>query len=119
MCKTQPLNKRNLKVISLVLIASAATGIGAVATYSGIYNVQSGTVLLAITKGGHLLSLENNIAINESLNPAKSTVNAIGKIMGSANDGSVVVGQIASDFSVSGTIKYSGQTHRFPIPFAS
>ena len=100
-------------MIGLVVIASSVTGIGAVATYSGIYNLKAGfPVVVAITKGGHVLSLSNDTSINGELNPSKSTVNATGKIVGSTNEGTSVAAQIKSDFSVSGTAKNGGQTSR-------
>lgn len=99
--------------MGIILIATIATSVAGVATYSGIYDLKiPARVLMAITTGGHVLSLSDDTSIASEANPAKSTVNATGKIVGSSSDGLSVVAQIASDFTVKGTAKIGGKTIR-------
>lgn len=101
------------KVIGLVFFTTAVTGFASIATYSGVYNLNTGVpTLVAITKGGFLLSLSNNTTFREELTPAKSTVNSTGKVVGSTQSGVSVTAQIASDFTVTGTAKLGGSTQR-------
>ena len=105
--------KLKVKVIGLIVIASAATGIAEVAKYSGIYNLDGGfPIVMAITKGGHLLTMSDDSNIKDQLNPEKSTVNETGKVVASTKTGVSLVAQIKSDFSFSGTAKDGGKTIR-------
>lgn len=95
------------------MFATVATGFGSIATYSGVYNLNTGVPTLAsVTKGGHILTLSNGTTFREEATPAKSTVNATGKIVASTASGVTVVGQIALNFTVTGTVKSGGSTVR-------
>lgn len=105
---------QSVKAMGMVLVATLATGFASVATYSGVYNIDAGfKVLLSVTKGGHILTQIDDTLISESLNPAKSTVNSNGKIVGSGLNGLSITGQIDPNFAVTGTVKGSdGSTIR-------
>lgn len=101
------------KITGIVLFATIATGFSSIATYSGVYNLNTGhPVLASITKGGHILTFAEGSTFSEEATPAKSTVNATGKMVASTVSGVTVVGQIASDFTVTGTVKSGGTTRR-------
>ena len=94
-----------LKIVGFFAIASLASAFGS-SKYSGIYILNAGgKVLLAITGGGHALSLTDKTTIANELTPAKSTVDSSGKLIGSSANGLSVVAQIASNFTVTGTAK--------------
>jgi hypothetical protein len=99
-------------IFGWLLIASVTTAIAG-SKFSGIYDLEAGgKVILSITSGGHLLSLSNNTDIKSELNPAVSTVNASGKLIGKSNENLSVVANIDSDFKLTGTAKIGGKTIR-------
>ena len=101
-----------LNIFSWLVIASVTTAIAG-SKYSGIYDLQAGgRVLLAVTNGGHVLSLSNGTDISSELNPAVSTVNDNGKLVGKSNENLSVVANIDSNFKLTGTAKVGGKTIR-------
>ncbi len=102
-----------MKVVGLLVIGTVVTAVAGKSKYSGIYELSTGDrVILAITKGGHLLSLSNDTSIADELDPSKSTVSATGKVVGSTQKGLTVAAQISSDFKVTGTGKQGKRTFR-------
>jgi hypothetical protein len=102
-----------MNVLIFLGIASLAS-VYAQSKYSGIYNIKAGVrVLVSITKGGHILSVSSDSGgISEELNPAKSTVDSNGKVIGSNSNGLSVTATIAPDFTLKGTAKEPGGTVR-------
>ncbi|MEO5912983.1 MAG: hypothetical protein ABIS50_02040 [Luteolibacter sp.] len=101
-----------IKILGLVVVATVTTAIAG-SKFSGIYDVQAGArVLLSITGGGHVLSLSDGTDIKSELNPAVSTVNASGKLIGSSDKNLSVVAKIDSDFKLTGTAKVGKNTVR-------
>lgn len=99
--------------VGIMLLATLATGFATRSLYSGIYNVNTGVpTLVAITKAGYMLSLSDNTTFREELTPAKSRVGDTGKVLGSTASGVTMTAQIASDFTVTGTVKSGGFTQR-------
>lgn len=106
------------QIVAVCLTATLSVTI-AQSKFSGIYpgtaSPQTEKVLLAITKGGHVLGLSNSsTGLKEALDPAKSTVNAAGKLKSVTGDGDTsITGTISSDFKFKGTGKDSdGETFR-------
>jgi hypothetical protein len=105
------LNKWN--IVGFAVLATLTSAFAGKAKYSGIYNLNTGEkVLLAVTKGGHLLSLGNDTSIADELDPAKSTVSSTGKVVGKSSSGLTVAASISSDFKVKGTAKSGNRTIR-------
>lgn len=101
-----------MNILGWLVIASVTSAIAG-SKYSGIYDLNAGgKVLLSITSGGHALSLSNNTDINSELNPAVSTVNASGKLVGRSNENLSVVANIDSNFKLTGTAKIGSKTIR-------
>jgi hypothetical protein len=103
-------------LIALTLIATLSATI-AQSKFSGIYSAIASPrekVLLAITKGGHILGLSNKSSgLREALDPARSTINADGKIKAVVGDGTTINATVSSDFKLKGTGKSSdGDTFR-------
>lgn len=97
--------------MALTLVATITATI-AQSKFSGIYGCIASPnekVILAITKGGHILGLSNQSrGIREALDPAKSTINADGKIKAAVGDGTTITATVSSDFKLKGTGKSSG-----------
>lgn len=102
-----------INLLALLVIGCAASAF-AQSKYSGIYELLGGKVLVAITKGGHLLSVSKGSGgISRELDPSKSTVNADGKVVGGSTSGGLsLTGTIGSDFKFKGTVKEGGDTSR-------
>jgi len=90
------------------------------AKYSGIYSgsvsgngYASQKFLAAATAGGRIIALTDySNGIYETLNPAKSTVSASGKVTGVSPYGTSVSANINSSFQINGTVKADGMTFR-------
>jgi hypothetical protein len=84
--------------------------------FSGIYSgsVSSGeSFVAAATKGGRVLGLDSkNNGLKEALDPAKSTINAAGKLKAASISGTQVTATVYPDFKIKGTIKVGGKTMR-------
>ena len=106
------MKNHKLNIFSWLVIASVTTAIAG-SKYSGIYDLQAGgRVLLAVTSGGHVLSLSNGTDIGSELNPAVSAVNDSGKLVGKSNENLSVVANIDSNFKLTGTAKVGDKTVR-------
>ena len=103
-------------VVALSLVATLSATI-AQSKFSGIYegDVSGGArLLVAITKGGRVLGMDSSIeGIRGVLSPARSTINADGKLKGVAPNGTTVAATVSSDFKIRGTAKNDGETFRF------
>jgi hypothetical protein len=116
--------KSTMKRFSFAFIFSLASFCASLgqSKYSGIY---SGTVagndyyysqkfLAAATAGGRIIGLtEYSEGIYETLDPARSTVSASGKINGVSPYGTTISAAINSKFQITGTLKADGMTFRF------
>ena len=104
------------QIVAVCLLATITATI-AQSKFSGIYegNVSSGArLLVAITKGGRVLGMDSSIeGIKGVLSPAKSTINADGKLKGVAPNGTSVTATVSSDFKIRGTAKNEGESFRF------
>lgn len=84
--------------------------------FSGIYSgsVSSGVKFLAaLTHGGRVLALDTSTAgIREALDPARSTINAEGRLKGASSSGTIVTATVAPDFTIKGTVKTAAGTAR-------
>lgn len=105
-------------ILNVVAIAFAALIAASVAQskFSGIYSgsvSSGGSFVAAATKGGRVLGLDNRSnGLREALDPAKSTINAAGKLKAASNSGTVVTATVYPDFTIKGTIKSGGKTVR-------
>ncbi len=105
----------------IISLASFSVSVGQ-SKYSGIY---SGTVagndyyypanfLAAATAGGRIIGLtEFSEGIYETLDPARSSVSAKGKVTAVTPSGTSMLASINSKFQISGTLKADGMTFRF------
>ena len=84
--------------------------------FSGIYGgslSSGGRFLAALTNGGRVLALDSGTeGIREALDPARSTINAAGKIKGAAANGTVVSATVYSDYTIKGTVTVGGRSAR-------
>lgn len=104
-----------LNLIAVTLVASLSASI-AQSKFSGIYSGKSSTgpkFLAAITKGGRVLGIDSTSeGLGDALNPAKSTINASGKLKGVTPSGTSITATVNSSFKINGTIKTSEGTAR-------
>lgn len=105
-----------LNVMAMSSAALIATSIAQL-KFSGIYAgvaTPNEKVVLAITKGGRILGLGNSSkGLRDALDPARSTINAAGKLKAVTGDGETIInGTVSPDFKLRGTGKSGGDTFR-------
>lgn len=113
------LKTSTVRIVAACLAATLSATV-AQSKFSGIYAASSSQasdkILIAITKGGHVLGLSNSTrGLKQALDPAKSTINADGKFKGITADGNTIItGTVSSDFKFRGTGKNAdgGETFR-------
>lgn len=103
------------KVMAMAFAALVTASI-AQSKFSGIYSgsvSSGGNFIAAATKGGRVLGLDTKTqGIREALDPAKSTINAAGKLKAASTSGTQVTATVYPDFTIKGTIKVGGKTMR-------
>lgn len=100
-------------IFGLVVTLTAAL---AQSKYSGIYGGKisgGGKFLVAITAGGRALGLDSSAeGLKDTLDPAKSTISAAGKLKGVTPAKATVTASVSSAFKMTGTVKSGGTTVR-------
>jgi hypothetical protein len=106
-------SKLNVMAMSFAALVTASI---AQSKFSGIYSgsvSSGGSFVAAATKGGRVLGLDSRSnGLREALDPAKSTINAAGKLKAASNSGTSVTATVYPDFTIKGTIKVDGKTVR-------